>query len=143
MARPLRLELAGALYHITSRGDRRHGLAGHLFQRRYKSILVQNEAYLLELSRYVVLNPLRAKMVKRAENWPRSSYPAHLGKVECPEWLDSDCLLRQFAKRRSTAIERYRAFVEQGKGISSPREPLIKSCSGTQCAKITLDALQI
>lgn len=40
--------------------------------------------------------------------------------MECPEWLDSDCLLSQFAKRRSTAIERYQAFVEQGKEVSSP-----------------------
>jgi len=137
MARPLRLEFAGALYHVTSRGDRReeiysddqdrqiwldtlgracdrfnwvvhaycqmtnhyhlvvetvdgnlsrgmrqlngqytqgfnrrHNLVGHLFQGRYKAILVQKEAYLLELSRYVVLNPVRAGMVKRPEEWP-------------------------------------------------------------------------
>ena len=56
--------------------NRRHNLAGHLFQGRYKAILVQKEAYLLELSRYVVLNPVRAGMVKRPEEWPWSSVSA-------------------------------------------------------------------
>lgn len=187
MSRPLRLEFAGALYHITSRGDRRediyfddldrkrwleilgevcerfnwnvhaycqmtnhyhllvetvdgnlsrgmrhlngqytqsvnrrHDLVGHLFQGRFKAILVQKEAYLLELSRYVVLNPVRAKMVRLPERWKWSSYPAHAGLVDCPSWLDSDWLLAQFAKRRSTAIQRYAEFVSQGKSLSSP-----------------------
>ncbi len=155
MARPLRLEYAGALYHITSRGDRRediylddedraawievltttcerfnwvvhaycqmsnhyhllvetvdgnlsrgmrqlngiyttkfnrrHKMVGHLFQGRYKSILVQKGDHLLELSRYVVLNPLRAGMVDRLEDWFWSSYPAVIGRQTVPEWLD-------------------------------------------------------
>ena len=65
-------DLSRGMRHLygqyTQSVNRRHGLVDYLFQGRYKSILVQNEAYLLELSRYVVLNPLRAKMVKRAEN---------------------------------------------------------------------------
>ena len=189
MTRPLRLEFAGALYHITSRGDRRediylddldrkrwleilgevcerfnwtvhaycqmtnhyhllvetvdgnlsrgmrhlngqytqsvnrrHDLVGHLFQGRYKAILVQKEEYLLELSRYVVLNPVRARMVRKPERWLWSSYPAHIGLVKSPPWLDSDWLLSQFAKRRSTAISRYVQFVAEGKGLPSPLE---------------------
>ena len=137
MARPLRIEFPGALYHVTSRGNggdatyvdnedrkqwlavldhvcerfswtthaycqmgnhyhllvetpdgnlgqgmrqmngvytqrfnRRHGRAGHVFQGRYKSILVQKDAYLLELSRYIVLNPVRARLVRSAKDWP-------------------------------------------------------------------------
>jgi putative transposase len=143
MTRPLRIELSGGVYHVTSRGDGRediyltdadreiwlevfsqvcarfnwichawcqmsnhyhilietpeanlakgmrqlngvytqrfnriHEWVGHVYQGRYKAILVERDSYLLELARYVVLNPLRAKMVKRLENWPWSSYLA-------------------------------------------------------------------
>ena len=143
MARPLRLEFAGAIYHLTARGNRRedifednvdrevflsvlekvcdtynwvchayclmsnhyhllietpdgnlskgmrqlngvytqahnrkHGRSGHVFQGRYKAIVVEKEAYLLELCRYIVLNPVRAGMVRSAKDWPWSSYRA-------------------------------------------------------------------
>ena len=58
----------------TQRFNRRHGLVGHVLQGRYKAILVQKETYLLELTRYVVLNPLRAGMATQPEDWPWSSY---------------------------------------------------------------------
>lgn len=157
MARPLRLEYPGALYHVTARGDRRediffqdedrteflsvlgvvcerfnwiihaycqmnnhyhllletvdgnlwrgmrqlngvytqrfnrrHGLVGHLFQGRYKAILVQKDAYLLELARYVVLNPVRARMVLDPAEWPWSSYPVIIGEAPVPDWLDGE-----------------------------------------------------
>ncbi|MFM8900052.1 MAG: transposase [Burkholderiales bacterium] len=189
MSRPLRLEFAGALYHVTSGGDRRepiylsdddredwlavlaqvcerfnwvvhaycqmtnhyhllvetvdgnlaqgmrqlngeytqrfnrrHGVVGHLFQGRYKAILVQKEAYLLELSRYVVLNPLRAGMVELLDDWPWSSYPCVMGKQSCPAWLDEDWLLSQFGKTRETARKKYTAFVLAGRGLLSPLE---------------------
>lgn len=187
MARPLRLEFSGALYHVTSRGDRqediflcdadrqewlevlgtvcdrfnwivhafcqmtnhyhllvetvdgnlsqgmrqlnglytqrfnrRHRMVGHLFQGRYKAILVQKEAYLLELTRYVVLNPLRAHMVNDLDEWQWSSYPIVTKHNSAPLWLDTDWLLNQFGHERDQAIQRYREFVMSGTGVSSP-----------------------
>ncbi len=151
MSRPLRIELSGGLYHVTSRGDRReaiyrddqdredwlvvlgevcsrfnwrchlwcemtshyyfvvetpdanlskgmrqlngvytqrtnrrHGLVGHLFQGRFKAILVERDAYLLELARYVVLNPVRAGMLQEAGDWPWSNYRAMVGQAPAP-----------------------------------------------------------
>ncbi|MFZ6642196.1 REP-associated tyrosine transposase [Undibacterium sp. TC4M20W] len=187
MARPLRLEFAGALYHVTSRGDRRediylddedrqewftvlaevcdrfnwvvhaycemsnhyhllvetvdgnlsrgmrqlnglftqrfnrkHKQVGHLFQGRYKAILVQKEAHLLELARYVVLNPVRAGMVDLPEDWPWSSYDYCMHDKHAPEWLDTDWLLGQFGSSRKRARVAYAKFVLEGVGLPSP-----------------------
>lgn len=184
MARPLRLEFAGALYHITSRGNERRAIywedddfssfltllgqvcqqfnwvvhayclmsnhyhllletpdanlskgmrqlngmytqwvnrkykrVGHLFQGRYKAILVDKDAYLLELSRYIVLNPIRAKMVATPDDWRWSSWHCAMGKKESPDWLATDALLGLFAKNRKTAMGKYAEFVQQGKGV--------------------------
>lgn len=92
---------------------------GHLYQGRYKAILVQKESYLLELSRYVVLNPLRANMVASLDDWPWSSYPAVTGQAPALEWLDTDWLLSQFGAQRKTAIHNYCQFVMAGKGLPS------------------------
>ena len=186
MARPLRLELAGGLYHVTSRGDRRediyeddedreqwlellgkvcsrfnwrchayclmdnhyhivietvdanlskgmrqlngvytqyynrkHNRAGHVFQGRFKGILVEQDAYLLELSRYVVLNPLRANMIKDIKSWKWSSYHAMTGKVPAPLWLEINWILGQFSKQRKRAIAHYINFVREGVGLPS------------------------
>lgn len=182
MSRPLRIEFAGALYHVTSRGDRRediflddgdrelflvvlseaveaynwsvhsyclmgnhyhllletpdsnlskgmrhlngvytqrfnrsHKHVGHVFQGRYKAIIVQKETYLLELARYIVLNPVRARMVRSARDWPWSSYRASAGLADCPAWLETDWILSAFSEKRFEAIERYRDFVAEGK----------------------------
>ena len=187
MARPLRLEFAGAIYHVTSRGDRRediyltdedrqdwldvlrqtcerfnwvvhawcqmsnhyhllvetvdgnlsrgmrqlngqytqrfnqrHQLVGHLFQGRYKAILVQRETYLLELVRYVVLNPLRARMVESLDDWPWSSFPQFMGQAPAPSWLDIDWTLSHFGRSRSRARAAYAEFVMAGRGLPSP-----------------------
>lgn len=181
MSRPLRLEFPDALYHITSRGDRRediyegdadrevflivfaevisrfnwicyayclmdnhyhllvrtpdgnlskgmrqlngvytqtynrrHNKTGHLFQGRYKAILVDEDAYLLELSRYIVLNPVKANIVKQAGDWHWSSYQSMTGSIPTPEWLSSDYLLLQFDEDRKSAIKRYKTFVLEG-----------------------------
>jgi REP-associated tyrosine transposase len=191
MARPLRLEFAGALYHVTSRGDgqedvftddpdraaflevlgqvcarynwtvhayclmgnhyhlvietpdgnlakgmrqlngvytqrfnRAHQRVGHVFQGRYKAILVQKESYLLELARYVVLNPVRARMVRSAQAWAWSSYRATAGRADRAVWLHTDWILSAFARQKGRAIERYRAFVAEGKDQPSPWEKL-------------------
>ncbi len=181
MARPLRIEFSGALYHVTSRGDRceaifaddkdrliflhilaevverfnwlchayclmtnhyhllvetpdgnlskgmrhlngvytqatnrRHTRTGHLFQGRFKGILVDKEPYLLELSRYVVLNPVRTDLVRQPEDWPWSSYCAMTGKTPAPAWLATDGILALFAEGRSAAQQHYSEFVNQG-----------------------------
>jgi len=184
MTRPLRLEFPNALYHITSRGDRResiydddvdrevfleilgnvvtdynwlchgyclmdnhyhliietldgnlskgmrqlngmftqttnrrHSRTGHLFQGRYKAILVDKDQYLLELARYVVLNPVRAKgMIRSIEDWPWSNYLAFIGRAEVKEWLTPDWVLSQLGINRAFAIENYRRFVLGGVG---------------------------
>jgi len=187
MARPLRIEFAGALYHVTSRGNgrediylddsdrelfmvvlgeacslfnwtvhawclmsnhyhllvetpdsnlsrgmrylngvytqrfnRTHSHVGHLFQGRFKAILVEKEAYLLELARYVVLNPVRAGMVESAEQWSWSSYPAMVGLSGCPEWFDREWLLGNFGESNRSAVRQYMRFVEDGVLQSSP-----------------------
>ncbi len=191
MARPLRFEFAGALYHVTSRGDgrediyladedrrlflnvlervcgrfnwlvhayclmsnhyhllvgtpegnlskgmrqlngvytqhfnRAHGRVGHVFQGRYKAILVQKDAYLLALARYIVLNPIRARMVRKIERWPWSSYRATLDAGTAPDWLAVRSLLSAFGDTEAEAIDRYIRFVQEGKGQPSPWEAL-------------------
>ena len=106
------------VYSQTS--NRRHGRSGHVFQGRYKAILVEKESYLLELSRYVVLNPVRAKgMVLRVDDWPWSSYGAMVGEVSRPNWLTVDWLLAQFGGSLKQARLAYQEFVEAGLGGSS------------------------
>lgn len=105
----------------TQRFNRRHRVVGHLFQGRYKAIIVQKEGYLLELSRYVVLNPVRAGMVRNLLDWPWSSFPAVIGNEEAvPSWLDTEWLLSLFAGDRGEAIETYCRFVQEGVKVSSP-----------------------
>jgi putative transposase len=185
MTRPLRLEYAGAIYHVTSRGDRRepiydddndrsrwlkilskvcdrfswrihayclmdnhyhvvietpegnlskgmrqlngvytqyynrqHNRVGHVFQGRYKSILVDKESYLLELCRYVVLNPIRAHMVKDMGEWAWSSYLSTLGVDPPPEWLEVDWILSHFSLQRKRARAKYINFVREGTGLA-------------------------
>jgi len=104
----------------TQRFNRRHQRAGHVFQGRYKAILVERDSHLLELCRYVVLNPVRAGMVKQAARYKWSSCPATLGAAACPDWLSTDWLLAQFGKRRPAARAKYAAFVAQGMTQPSP-----------------------
>jgi len=98
--------------------NRRHGRDGHVFQGRFKAILVQREAHLLEVARYVVRNPVRAGMVKAAEEWPWSSYRATAGLEPAPEWLDAAFVLETFGARRAAAAARYREFVADGAAAS-------------------------
>ena len=169
MARPLRIEFSGALYHVTSRGNarqaiyisnddrqqfltllqntverynwychaycmmdnhyhllietnsptlskgmkylngtgtytqyfnRQHQRVGHVFQGRFKAILVQKNSYLLELARYIVLNPVRAKMVRSANQWPWSSYRATAGFTNSVPCLTTDWLLAEFQTKK-------------------------------------------
>jgi len=181
MARPLRQEFPGAIYHVTSRGNarqrvfftdadrelllsilsgvvsrygwichayclmanhyhllvetpkanlsigmrqlngmytqafnRRHERVGHLFQGRFKAILVERKSHLLELCRYIVLNPVRIKGSAKAQTWKWSSYRATAGLASVPEFLSTDWILQQFARNRSQAQRLYREFIREG-----------------------------
>ena len=183
MARPLRIEYPGAVYHVTSRGNEKkpvfkddtdrqnflntlqhvskrynwichayclmtnhyhllietpdgnlalgmrqlngvytqlfnklHNRAGHLFQGRYKAILIQKDSHLLEVCRYVVLNPVRARMVDRPDEWKWSSYLATAGRAKSHSNLTTDWVLGQFSGKRGKAEQEYRQFVSWGIG---------------------------
>jgi REP element-mobilizing transposase RayT len=105
--------------------NQRHGRVGHLFQGRFKGSLVEKETYLLELCRYVVLNPVRAGMVETPAAWRWSSYRATALLEPPPPWLEVDWTLRQFGPDRRSAARRYREFVAAGVGMTrSPWEDL-------------------
>jgi putative transposase len=110
--------LSQALRHLngvyTQAFNRRHRRVGHLFQGRYKAIIVEKEGYLLELCRYVVLNPVRAQMVTQPRAWRWSSYRATAGVEEVPPWLTVDWILGQFAQTRGRAQGEYAQFVAEG-----------------------------
>lgn len=191
MARPLRIEYDGALYHVTSRGNerkpifkddgdrqaflatltlvnrrfhwlchayclmdnhyhlvietpdgnlskgmrqlngvytqafnRRHKRVGHLFQGRFKGILVQKDSHFLEVCRYVVLNPVRAKAVSSFREWAWSSYRATAGVGKVSPCLTIDEILGHFGRRRGPAQEKYREYVREGIGNISIWENL-------------------
>lgn len=180
MARPLRIEYPGAVYHITSRGNekkdifrdnidresflnilfkvnnrynwtcyayclmdnhyhivietpdgnlslgmrqlngvytqtfnRRHTRAGHLFQGRFKAILIQKDSHLLEVCRYVALNPVRARAVSKPNQWRWSSYQATAGMTQPHQCLTREWILLQFGSVLREAEQKYRDFVNE------------------------------
>jgi len=185
MARPLRIEFEGAVYHVTSRGNaqqaiflddedrtrflerlgqvvdrfewvchayclmtnhyhllletpaanlsrgmqllngtftqgfnRRHGRVGHVLQGRFKGILVEKESHLLELARYVVLNPIRAGVVKHPRQYPWSSYRATAGDEVPAPFVTVEWILSQFDASLKRARSAYRRFVMEGLGVT-------------------------
>jgi REP element-mobilizing transposase RayT len=104
----------------TQRFNRRHRRTGHLLQGRFKSIVIDKDSYLKELCRYVVLNPVRAGMVRSTKDWRWSSYRVTAGQTNTPKWLDVQAVLALFDTERKTACQLYRRFVSEGKGASSP-----------------------
>jgi putative transposase len=104
----------------TQRQNRRYNKSGHVFQGRYKAILVEKDAYLLELSRYVVLNPVRAGLVSRPEDWRWSSYRGTGRLDKSLDVLTRDWILRQFGRSRHRAEMLYRRFVKEGIRGKSP-----------------------
>ena len=99
--------------------NRAHGRAGHLFQGRYKSILIQKDSHLLEVCRYVVLNPVRAKMAETPEAWKWSSYLATAGRGASHPCLTKEWVLAQFGRKQALAEKEYRKFVSWGIGKST------------------------
>ena len=121
--------------------NRRHHRHGHLFQNRYKSILCQEDLYLMELVRYIHLNPMRAKLVSEFKKLSRYRFCGHsvlMGK-RINDWQDGEYVLGLFDKKVSNARRLYNAFVK--KGIEDGRRPelvgggLIRSLGGWKAAK--------
>ena len=103
--------------------NRCHNRTGHLFQNRYKSILCDEENYLLALIRYIHLNPVRAQIVNTIEELDRYPWSGHgtiIGKSKHP-WMDIDTVLSQFGAKKRRAISEYRRFVKAELG--SGRNP--------------------
>ena len=111
----------------SQRFNRRHERVGHLLQGRFTGILVERESHLLELARYVVLNPVRAGMVAAAEDYPWSSLRATVGLSPVPSWLTPGGLLARFGSR-----SRYLEFVREGVGARSPWTALRGALLGSE-----------
>lgn len=138
--RPLARAMRSLLTGYAGAFNRRHRRVGHLFQNRYKSILVEEEPYLLELVRYIHLNPLRVGLVESVaalDRYPWSGHSVIMGRVGRP-WQAVDHVLGQYGNRVGEARRRYRAFLANG--IAQGRRPelqgggLIRSVGGWQAA---------
>ena len=107
--------------------NRKRRRSGHLFQGRFKAVLVDADEYLKHLSRYIHLNPVRAGMVEHCKDYPWSSYPAFGGYNKSPEWLETNGLLSLFGKDSNKAKKRYRDFVEsvQIQEIENPSKDIV------------------
>ncbi len=111
----------------TVRINAREKRPGHLFQGRYKAILVDADSYLLELARYIHLNPVRAGLAERPDAWRWSGHRAYLG-IEAAPWLTTDTVLARFAENGDAAREAYRRFVAEGMGKAPP--PALAEAAG-------------
>ena len=118
-----RSNLSQILHHIngayTSYFNAKSERSGHLFQGRYKAILVEKDAYCQELSRYIHLNPVRAGLVESSSEFPWSSYPYYIGLKKRPAWLNTYDVLGYFDKDESLARKHYRGFVERAMGTKT------------------------
>ena len=104
--------------------NRRHGRTGHLFEARYRSLVIQREGYLRRALRYVVLNPVRARLVAEPHDWPWSSYRATAGLEPAPEWLTLDWLEWALEAEPGTdPRDRYRQYVNERSGRRSVINP--------------------
>ncbi len=104
--------------------NRRHERSGHLFQGRFHAVVVEKNSHLLELCRYLVLNPVRAGTATAPEDWPWSSYRATAAGRGGPDWLTTRWVLRHFGGADTAARRAYRRFVREGIGAASPWDDL-------------------
>lgn len=104
----------------TQRFNRRHQREGHVFQGRYKSVLVDKNRYLLELSRYIVLNPVRAGWCTQADGWQWSSYRAVMSMTQAPDRLAVEGILKQFGAGSGVARRAFARLVSAGVGVADP-----------------------
>jgi REP element-mobilizing transposase RayT len=135
-ARPLAQSMKRLLTGYVVNFNRRHNRTGHLFQNRYKSIVIEEEPYLLELTRYIHLNPVRGGLVQGLRDlrtYPWTGHSAILGVVD-RAWQETATVLAAFGQKRRRAIQRYEEFM--GEGIAQGRRPdlvgggLIRSLGG-------------
>jgi REP element-mobilizing transposase RayT len=104
-----------------NRHNDRHGLAGHVIQGRYFAVLVERDAQLLEVARYISLNPVRARLVRHAAEWPWSSHRYMTGAASAPTWIPVDWLLSHFSGTNpAEQAAAFSAFVNAGVGQPSP-----------------------
>lgn len=128
-----RANLSAILHHLntsyTNYFNAKMGRVGHLFQGRYRAILVEKDSYALELSRYIHLNPVRAHLVKDPSDYFWSSYLGYVEREKGWGWLQTDFILVQVGGRANEAWRRYRRYVEEamGKPIENPLEKAIAS----------------
>jgi REP element-mobilizing transposase RayT len=107
--------------------NRKRQRSGHLFQGRFKAILIDADGYLKQISRYIHLDPVIGKIARPPADYPWSSYGAFLGKEKTPNWLETKWLLSQFGKRKKDAIRSYKSFVEGVKAdaLENPHEEIV------------------
>lgn len=110
---PLSKIIQNISFRYTLYINNKYSRKGHLFQGRYKAILVDPQSYLLQLVRYINLNPVRAKIVNKPEEYRWSSYRAYLGKSSC-DWLITDFVLSFFSENKSEALNDYQQFIVDG-----------------------------
>src|SRR5512139_759104 len=113
---PLSKIMQSLLVRYTRYFNTRHDEKGHLFQGRYKAIVCDKDVYLLELVRYIHLNPVRAKIVKRPEDYAWTGHFSYIGKGT-ESLIDEGFVLKQFSDNRSLARRRYRQFIWEGVSI--------------------------
>ena len=100
--------------HYTNYFNNRHDRVGHLFQGRYKAIMVDKDGYLLELSRYIHLNPVRAGLTRRPGEWKWGSYDEYVSKQTGCKWVESETVLRYFGRSRGEAARKYINYIKEG-----------------------------
>lgn len=126
--------LQSILHHIntgyTNYFNAKKRRSGHLFQGRYRAILVEKDLYALELSRYIHLNPVRAGIIKDPLQYPWSSYPPYCSKQSNWDWLQRDFILSQISKKLGKAIRGYRDYVQRGM-TEKQEDPLKKAVAST------------
>ncbi len=113
---PLAKIMQNLQFRYTQYYNRRYQKRGHLFQGRYKAILCDRESYLLELVRYIHLNPVRAGLIRHIDRYRWSSHPMYLRGDGKGGWVSVDAVLKQFGEKRHQAIRRYREFIRDGLG---------------------------
>jgi putative transposase len=118
----LMLRIAGRYARLTQ--SRLH-TTGHLFEKRYYPVLVDADEYLLELLRYIHLNPVRARMVSSPDDYPWSSHSVYLGLRHEP-WVTTQFALSMFSTDRDAAVEAYRRFVKEDVSSPSRTSPLVQ-----------------
>jgi putative transposase len=98
--------------HFARHFNKRHGRSGALFESRYRCEVVGTDSHLLEVYRYLALNPVRAGIVERPEDWEWASYPGHIGAGPLRSFVQDDPVLALFGRRDSDARIRFKGFVD-------------------------------